>query len=162
MADNPYAQDLAGREPVASLGETAAEIQRLAAGFDAASWQRSYGPGKWTASELLLHLVQVELVFATRARFALSTGGYVAQPFDQDPFMAVERVAVDGPVALAAFQALRAFNLRLYRALTPMQRDQTFTHPEFGEMAVEDLLAYNAGHDWRHVGHLRQIAAARG
>jgi hypothetical protein len=155
---NPYAADLAGRDPIAALEEARAEIRRLTAEFEEPDWARSYGPGKWTAAELALHLAQVEMVFGVRARFALSTGAYVAQPFDQVPFMAVEGPLVEGPVALASFLAQRAMNLQLYRRLTPQQLGTTFEHPEFGIMTVQDLIAYQAGHDWRHVGHLRQIA----
>ena len=34
--------------------------------------ERSYAPGKWSARQLLVHLAQSEIVFATRLRFALA------------------------------------------------------------------------------------------
>ena len=85
--------------------------------------------------------------------------GYVVQPFDQDPFMAVEGPAIDGPTALAAFLSLRAMNLQLFRSLIPEQLATRFMHPERGEMTVLEIVAFLAGHDWRHVGQLKTIAA---
>jgi uncharacterized damage-inducible protein DinB len=152
-----YAADLAGREPIASLAEAASIIHDVCSPFDAARWARSYAPGKWTARQILVHLAQIEMVFGVRVRFALSTGAYVVQPFDQDPFIEVEGTLIDGTTALASFLAQRAMNLQLFRKLTPAQLATQFHHPERGRMTVAELIAYLAGHDWRHVGQLRQI-----
>ena len=159
MSENPYAADLAGREPIAALADAAATIERLASRYGDAGWGRTYAPGKWTAREILVHLAQIEMVFGVRVRYAVSTGGYVVQPFDQDPFMAVEGPAIDGPTALAAFLALRAMNLQLFRSLSPEQLATRFMHPERGEMTVLEIVAFLAGHDWRHVGQLKTIEA---
>jgi uncharacterized damage-inducible protein DinB len=155
---NPYAADLGDRVPLDALADAADAIRRTCAAFDAARWAASYGPGKWSAAEILVHLAQIEMVFGVRARFALGTGSYVAQAFEQDPVMAIESPLVDGPTALQAFLGLRALNVRFFRGLTASQLAETFQHPEQGTMAVSDLMAYLAGHDWRHVGQLRQIA----
>jgi hypothetical protein len=159
MSENPYAADLAGREPLASLAEASTSIHELGAAFSRHGWDRTYAPGKWTAREILVHLAQIEMVFGVRVRYAVSTGGYVVQPFDQDPFMAVEGPAIDGPTALAAFLGVRALNLQLFRSLSPEQLATRFMHPERGEMTVLELIAFLAGHDWRHVGQLKSIAA---
>jgi len=157
VAENPYAGDLAGREPIAALGEAASTIRSLTSAFDAAAWQRSYASEKWTAREILVHLAQIEMVFGMRARYALSTGNYVVQVFDQDPFMEVEAPSIDAQTALAAFLGVRAMNLQLFRSLTAPQLNTRFVHPERGEMTVGELIAYLAGHDWRHIGQLKTI-----
>jgi uncharacterized damage-inducible protein DinB len=159
VAENPYAGDLADREPIAALGEAASTIEALTSAFDAAAWQRRYAPGKWTSREILVHLAQIEMVFGMRVRYALSTGDYVVQVFDQDPFMAVEAAAIDAATARAAFLSVRAMNLQLFRSLTTEQRQTRFVHPERGEMTVIELIAYLAGHDWRHIGQLKSIAS---
>ena len=117
MFQNPYGAELAGREPKASLAEAAEAVRTICQPFDASRWRRSYAAGKWTAAQILVHLAQIEMMFGVRARFALTTGGYVVQVFEQDPFVEVEGVAVDGPTALNAFLSLRAMNLQLFRAL---------------------------------------------
>ena len=157
MFQNPYGAELAGREPKASLAEAAEALRTICQPFDASRWSRSYATGKWTAAQILVHLAQIEMVFGVRARFALTTGGYVVQVFEQDPFVEIEGVAVDGPTALNAFLALRAMNVQLFRALTSQQLAQEFVHPERGVITVANLIAHLAGHDWRHVEQLRSI-----
>jgi uncharacterized damage-inducible protein DinB len=158
MFENPYGADLAGREPKASLAEAADAVRAICRPFDAGRWQRSYAAGKWTAAQILVHLAQIEMMFAVRARFALTTGNYVVQVFEQDPFVEIEGAVVDGPTALDAFLSLRAMNRQLFHALTPQQLAQEFVHPEHGVITVADLIAHLAGHDWRHVEQLRRIA----
>ena len=157
MFENPYGADLAGREPISSLAEVAETVRTICRPFDGNRWQRSYAAGKWTAAQILVHLAQIEMMFGVRARFALTTGGYVVQVFEQDPFVEVEGAVVDGPTALNAFLSLRAMNLQLFRALTSLQLAQEFVHPERGVITVANLIAHLAGHDWRHVEQLRSI-----
>jgi hypothetical protein len=96
MPDNPYAPDLAGRDPLAAMREALEAVEALAARFDATAWERSYAPGKWTARQLLVHLAQVEQFFGTRVRLALTTRDFVVQPMEQDDTLGLEG-AVSGP-----------------------------------------------------------------
>src|SRR5678816_3001251 len=105
----PYTNDLAGREPIAALRETTARIGTLASAWSAADFERTYAPGKWSARQILTHLAQTELALGTRARMALSTPGYIAQPFDQDVWMARES-GLSGAEALAAFIGVARMN----------------------------------------------------
>ena len=157
MFENPYAADLAGREPLASLADGLREIESITARFDDGAWERTYGPGKWTGRELLVHLAQMEQFFGARIRMALTVRDYVVQPIEQDDLVALERV-VSGPAALASFAAQRRVHLELFARITPAQWDVTLEHPERGTMTARNLLEYLAGHDWRHVPHLRAIA----
>jgi uncharacterized damage-inducible protein DinB len=158
VPDNPYAPDLAGRDPLAAMREALDAVEALAGRFDAGAWERSYAPGKWTARQLLVHLAQVEQFFGTRLRLALTTRDFVVQPMEQDDTLSLEQ-AVSGPAALASFAGQRRVHLELLPALAPGQVSTGFQHPERGPMTVRDLVEYWAGHDWRHVEQLRRIAA---
>lgn len=154
--DNPYAMDLAGRDPLAALAETPGLIEAAVANWSDADFEASYAPGKWSFRKVLVHLAQTELALPARARLALSTQGYVAQPFSQDDWMAIDHAA-PARTALDAYLALRRFNLAMWRALTPGQLAQPFTHPEYGELTVGWIMAQMAGHD---IHHLKQFASA--
>ena len=58
---------------------------------------------------------------------ALATPGYVAQPFDQDQWMARES-QLSGFTAAAAFLAIARMNIELFQSLSPADRD--IAHPE--------------------------------
>jgi hypothetical protein len=156
MHTNPYAEDLGDRDPYQALGETPHRIQALVDGWTDEQFERSYAPGKWSARKILVHLAQTELALPTRARFALAQSGYQAQAFNQDDWMAVDE-ATDARTALNAYLALRAFNLAMWRRLSPEQRRRSFHHPEYGDLEVNWIAAQMAGHDIHHLKQFEQI-----
>jgi len=157
MNPGPYAQYLDGHDPLTSLVDVSGRIADLVDGWSDAQFERSYAPGKWTARQLLLHLVHVETVFVDRIRFALTTPGYVITPFDQDDWMALDPGA-DARAALSAYLGLRRMSLALLRALSPEQRARQLTHPQFGPWTVEHLIIALAGHERHHLPQFEQIA----
>lgn len=155
----PYSQYLHGRDPVALMAETIVKTRAAVSRFTPADFERSHAPGKWTAREVLIHMAHAEIVFGTRVRFALTSPGYVVQPFDQDEWMKLDAAGLDGQAALALFSFTRAFNLGLFKRLSPQQRATTFTHPERGPMAIEEILVMTAGHEVHHLAQLEAVAA---
>ncbi|HXW06790.1 MAG TPA: DinB family protein [Vicinamibacterales bacterium] len=156
MHANPYAADLGPRDPLEALADTPSRIRALVERWSDEQFERSYAAGKWSARLVLIHLAQAELALPTRARLALSTPDYIAQPFSQDEWMALDRTA-SARAALDAYTALRGLNLAMWRALTPEQRERRFRHPEYGELNVGWIMSQMAGHDIHHLKQLEQI-----
>jgi len=159
MTQNPYGTYVEGKDLVASLEQTARRIEQIGRSWSPAAFERSHAPGKWNGRTLLVHLAQMEMVFATRLRFALAHDHYTVQSFDQDPWMAVERDA-EGMSALEAYLALRRMNLAICRQLTPAQHAKRCQHPQFGTIDVDWLLTQVAGHERHHLPQLEQIDPA--
>jgi hypothetical protein len=156
MQKNPYAADLGAADPLKALAETPRKIRSILQTWSAKQWERSYAPGKWSARRILIHLAQAELALTTRARYAASQKGYVAQSFDQDAWLLLDDHA-DGPTALDAYTALRRLNLAMFKGMTAAQRARGFTHPEFGRLTPAWIAAQLAGHDIHHLKQLQQI-----
>jgi len=156
---NPYEKDLGTRDALTALEETPERIRALVGGMQASDFERAYGPAKWTATQLLEHLVQTEMTFALRLRMALTAEDYVVQPYDQDKFIAREP-AHSGREAFEAYDILRRWNLPLYRSLTDDERMRRFTHPERGVITPDDRLRMLAGHELHHLEQLEQVAAS--
>jgi len=154
----PYTADLAGREPVTAMRETTERIAHLVAAWTPAQFERTYAPGKWSARQILIHLAQTELALGTRARMALSTPGYAAQPFDQDRWLSKESL-LGGREAASALAAINAMNRSLFASLSPADRATAFTHPEYGALTVDWVMHQMAGHLVHHLAHLETIAA---
>jgi hypothetical protein len=112
----PYSDDLGDRDPFAAMHDTIDRIAGLANAWPADRFERSYAPGKWSARQILTHLAHTEIALGTRARMALATPGYVAQPFDQDRWMARES-RLGGPAAAAAFLAKGRLNVEQLQTL---------------------------------------------
>ena len=153
---NPYAEDLGNRNPLDALRDTLERVQQLVASWSDDAFEKSYAPGKWSARQILLHLVQTELALSTRARYALAQSGYTAQPFSQDDWMPIDD-ATDARTALAAYTSLRGLNLAMWKRMTREQLDRVFSHPEYGDLTVGWILAQMAGHDIHHLKQLQAI-----
>ena len=114
-------------------------------------------PGKWSAAEIVCHLADCELVFGFRLRQTLAEDGPTIQPFDQDKW-AASYSGIPADEALAAFTALRNWNLRMIRDALPGAAGRRMTHPERGTMTFQTVVETMAGHDLNHLGQLRRIA----
>lgn len=158
MVRNPYEADLGDRDPLDAMGRTPERIRAIVSRLPPAGLERSYAPGKWTVRQLLVHLAQTELALPVRARMALTQKNYVAQPFDQNDWMAAEP-QVDAQSALGAYLALRRMNLQFFSALSPADRATTFHHPEYGEISVEWLIRQIAGHELHHLPQFEVVAS---
>ena len=157
----PYTADLADREPIAAMRDTVARMRAAVGAWRSDEFERTYAPGKWTARQVLTHLAQSEIALGYRARMALTTPGYAAQPFDQDRWMAIEADGADGlsgAEALDAFLGTAAMNIALFGSLSDADRASTLSHPEYGSLTVDWIVHQMAGHQIHHLKQLEAIA----
>jgi hypothetical protein len=104
-----------------------------------------------------MHLAQSELALGARARMALSTPNYTAQPFDQDVWMTREP-ALSGRDALETFMVLTRMNTALFASLAAADRATPLAHPEYGALTVDWIIHQMAGHQIHHLRQLEQIS----
>jgi hypothetical protein len=156
-ATNPYASHLGDRNPFEVIAATPGKLGKVFAKLGGEGMKRSLAPGKWTAREIFSHLADCEVAFAFRIRQALAEDNHVAQPFDQDKW-ARTYAAYQAPQALAAFSALRQWNVDLVRSVTPQALDKPLSHPERGQLTFKMLIETMAGHDLNHLAQLEAIA----
>jgi hypothetical protein len=157
VSNNPYAKFVEGLDVMTCLEDTPRRIESLVRVWPREKDERSHAPGKWTARQVLTHLGHIEMVFANRLRFALAKDNYVVQTFEQDDWMANESNQ-SALAALDMYVALRRMNLALCRSLTAAQRAKTFTHPEFGVLDVNWMMAWAAGHERNHLPQIEAVA----
>ncbi|TAK16804.1 MAG: DinB family protein [Acidobacteria bacterium] len=150
----PYSEHVGSRNPVDVLRESHAEYRALMPKFTATQWSMPWQPGKWTAQQIMVHVMQWELIMGVRLRLAVGVPDYTVQPADQDYLMGTEDRVIDGPTAFAAFDAVRKTHILFAEALSPAQRAKKVKHPERGVIDVEDVLITIAGHG---VHHLKQF-----
>ena len=149
-----YSKDLGDREPLAAMRDSVPRLADLTRAWSAADFERQYAPGKWTARQVFIHLVQTELALGVRARMALATADYTAQPFDQDIWLRREN-RLSGPDAVAALVALSRMNVELFDTLSQAERETAMGHPEYGSITVDWIIYTIAGHQ---IHHLHQLA----
>jgi len=155
---NPYEDFLDGRPIDEILASTADAVSQRLNAIGPSRIGVPPEPGKWSPAEIVCHLADCEIVFAFRFRQTLAEDGPTIQPFDQDKW-AARYSGVPAAEALAAFSALRKWNLRLIRDALPGAASRMMTHPERGTMTFQSVVETMAGHDLNHLGQLRKIAS---
>ena len=157
-ATHPYAQLLGDRDPLAVLAETQEKIPAIAQKLGPEGLKRSYGPGKWSAAQVLTHLADAEIAFGFRVRQIVAEPELPIQPFDETRW-AAHYDRADGLQAAQAFKALRAFNLSLFRRLTQQELERAAKHPERGPEKADTVIRILAGHTLNHLAQLEKIVA---
>jgi hypothetical protein len=154
---NPYDGFLDGRALDEILGSTPGALAQVLAAIGSEKASTPPAPGKWSPAEIVCHLADCEIAFGFRLRQTLAEDGPVMQPFDQDKWAATYG-GVSANQALAAFSAMRAWNLRLIGAALPDAAGRKTTHPERGTMTFQTIVETMAGHDLNHLGQLQRLA----
>ena len=154
---NPYASFLAGRDPLDVIEATPARVGFLLETMGPGRAEQEPAPGKWSAREILCHLADCEVAFAFRLRQTLAEDRHVMQPFDQVKW--AKSYSVYGlDEALAAFSALRQWNVALVRSLNAADFGKSVNHPERGDMTFGTIVETIAGHDLNHLVQIETIA----
>ena len=156
---HPYAEFLGDQKPMKVLRSTQQRIVKLARGLGKDGLQLTYGPGKWTAAQVLSHLADCEIAFGFRIRQALAEDNHQIQPFNETAWSA-RYDRMKGMQAAKTFAALRAWNVALFRLLKKKDLERTAAHPERGPESVDTLIRILAGHTLNHLAQLEIIEKA--
>jgi hypothetical protein len=154
---NPYAKFLDGRPLEAILSASPHEIANKLQMIGHERVDQPPAPGKWSPAEIVCHLADCEIAFAFRLRQTLAEDHHVLQPFDQDKWSTPYK-GIAAKDALAAFSALRLWNLKLIAKALPVSASKPVTHPERGTMTFQTIVETMAGHDLNHLAQLKRIA----
>jgi hypothetical protein len=151
---------LKGSDPVEVLSATPQELQWLVQGASTRSLDAKPAPDKWSATTILAHLADSEIVYAFRLRLMLAATGSAIQATDQDVWAATFGYSAENPAAsVEDFRVNRERTLRMLKKLSNEQWDCYGIHSERGKETVRRVVELMAGHD---LNHLRQIRAMLG
>lgn len=156
---NPYAKFLDGRPLEIILSATSHEIANKLQMIGPDRTIERPAPGKWSPAEIVCHLADCEIAFAFRLRQTLAEDHHILQPFDQDKWAAPYK-GIPAKDALAAFTALRNWDLLLIKRVLPTSASKPVTHPERGTMTLQTIVETMAGHDLNHLAQLKHLATS--
>jgi uncharacterized damage-inducible protein DinB len=152
------AEYVEGRDPIAMQREASGTIARLIEGVPNAKLKARPEPGKWSVTEILMHLAEDELVSAWRYRQMLEHAAPALAGFNQDLWAQWGDYSSWEPEdALSLFRLLREANLRMLTRLTSEQGQRCGVHSERGRLTVHDLCRHMAAHDMNHIEQIRTI-----
>jgi hypothetical protein len=150
-----------GRDPLDVMAETPRVLVELARSAPPDVLRKRPFEGKWSPVEVLGHLVDTEFVFGHRIRAIFADESPTIIGMDQENWVRAQRYSDRDAADVAAdFAAIRAVNLKLYRAIPKTAYDRVGMHNERGEERLGDMIPYCAGHDLSHIDQFQRYAAA--
>lgn len=141
---------------VALLEKTPVLFETMLGDLPADLLQWKPGPDRWSISEVLAHLADIEKVYAERVRRILAEDSPALRKYEP-PRQNDERAYSRGAAGehLASFTATRAGAVAVLKGAAASAGARTATYSELGVITLSQLLNEWASHD---LGHLRQIA----
>ncbi|HYG76166.1 MAG TPA: DinB family protein [Planctomycetota bacterium] len=127
-----------------------------------ATMERSYGPGKWTLREILVHLSDTETVLLDRLRRLAAEEKPLLTAFDENRWASTlfykQR---DLNLARAQFEAARRGIIELVRTLPDSFDSKTGMHSEAGPLTFGQMLEKVGSHNVHHLEQIKAIAEGR-
>jgi hypothetical protein len=133
-----------------------AQLEALVTGRADSDLNKNYGPGKWTARQVIHHLADSHIHSFIRMRYIATTDNPTIQPYDQDEWAKLPD-ACTGPIE-PSLEILKGAHARWAAFLGALPEDaftRTGLHPERGTVSLDDLVRIYAGHGEKHLGHIR-------
>jgi uncharacterized damage-inducible protein DinB len=141
-----------------------ATARKTLAAFDwpAATLNRSYGRGKWTARQILGHLTDCELVFLFRLQWMLSEPSPEIRAFDENAWARRSDYPKRNLKAMKArFQALRDAFIEFAKTCSTGDLARKANRPDNPDYNVAYLVEHAAEHTEHHLEQLACIKAGR-
>lgn len=146
---------------IATLERTPRAARAVLDGLPDETARAPYGPGTWSAGEVVAHLIFGERTdWIPRLRIVLAHGeSRPFDPFDRAGHADLFRRHTTGEL-LAIFERERADSLAALRALGPAaDPDRRGRHPALGTVTLRNLLAAWAVHDLNHLAQMCKALA---
>ena len=154
---------IAGRDRIEILSRTPNAIAELIARNPADRWRVRPFEGKWTPSEILGHLADIEWVFGYRIRAILCEDEPEIHAMDHEAWVAGQRHHERAPAELfEMFRSVRPANLSFWRRVKKEDFTRGGLHNHRGRETLELNLTLHAGHDLSHIDQLTRYLAAAG
>jgi hypothetical protein len=143
------------QEAIRQMEALPAQIEALIAGRSETALEQTYGPGKWSARQVIHHLADAHMHAFLRTHFILAEDKPVLKPYDQDAWAHLPGAL--GPVApsVRILSRLHERWAAFWRSLDDAQFARVGRHPERGDVSLESFLQLYAGHGARHLEHIR-------
>jgi uncharacterized damage-inducible protein DinB len=156
MPRNKGPLDRASRAPLIEIiGQTPAALRQLANGLTEAQLDTPYRSGGWTIRQVLHHLPDSHMNAYVRMKLAVTESAPLIKPYDEAAWAELPE-ARTAPVAMSLdlLDALHRRWTAFLTALPDSEFQKAFTHPDLGQITVDEALGMYAWHCRHHTAHV--------
>lgn len=139
-----------------------ATFRSLVSGLTDAQLDTPYRPGGWTVRQVVHHVPDSHMNAYIRTKLAATEDAPAIRTYEQQLWAELPE-AKSGPVAISLdlLEALHRRWLTFLRALTEVQLQRPFVHPEWGRVPIDEAIAMYAWHSRHHTAHIEQALVLR-
>jgi hypothetical protein len=143
-------------EHFAILEGTPARIRSLVNGLTDAQLDTPYRPGGWTVRQVVHHVPDSHMNAYVRMKLAMTESQPAVKTYEEGLWAELPE-AKRAPVGMSLdlLDALHRRWLAFLRALSETDFRKTFSHPEWGIVAIDESLGMYAWHCRHHTEHIR-------
>ena len=143
------------------LRRTSADLVSLTGGAGDDQLRRRPDAREWSAFEVLAHLADAELVYATRLRLIVTQERPPLVSYDEQGW--VQRFAAleeDPRTTVGRWRSLREANVALLRSLSDEEWARAGVHEDDGDLTVEAIVGRMVRHDADHLAQIRRALSS--
>ena len=149
---------LGQQDPIKVWAATPGKLERRFRGVPRKKLRQRPARGKWSATEIVAHLAEIEIVIGWRLRQVLAKNGTRIQAMDQDRWALVGNYNRRDPQKLLRqFRAVREANLDMLKVGGRRRWKNYGLHEERGRETIAEQLRLYAGHDLNHLRQLKEL-----
>jgi hypothetical protein len=150
-----YISNVSEHDAVSALEENLFSTLSVLNQIPADKWNFFYAPGKWSVKAVILHICDVERVFAYRALAFARGETQVLPAFDEDAYAGNSEAGARTPESLIEeFKNVRASSLSLFKGCSPEALQKRGQLPA-GTLTVNALAFAICGHCRHHLEVLK-------
>jgi hypothetical protein len=140
-----------------------ARLREAVRGLAPAQLDHPYREGGWTVRQVVHHLPDSHLNSYVRVRLALTEDEPTIKPYSEGRWADLADAAHgDVELSVTLLEALHRRWVVLLRAMSEVDFQRTFRHPERGVMTLDRNLALYAWHGRHHVAHITSLRERMG
>src|SRR3982074_3232702 len=148
---------------IQQMAEAPAKLRTALLGLSEEQLDTRYRNDGWTLRQVVHHLAGPQLNGFTRFKLALTEDRPAIKTYEEDLWSQTPD-GRDAPVNLSVdlLTALHARWVILLKSLTAREFARTFSHPQRGELRIDDAIQLYAWHGIHHTAHITRLRERKG
>ncbi|MEO7085011.1 MAG: YfiT family bacillithiol transferase [Gemmatimonadaceae bacterium] len=148
---------------VDAVASAPAALRAAVQGLNDAQLDTPYRPDGWTVRQVVHHVPDSHMNAFIRFKLALTEDNPTIKPYDEAAWAKLED-ARSTPIetSLSLTDGVHDRWLRILRAMSAEDFGRGLTHPENGQMNLDQMLALYAWHGRHHVAHITSLREQNG
>ncbi len=148
---------------IEDIARTPWKLRAAIAGLRDEQLNTEYRPGGWTIKQVIHHLADSHMNSFVRFKLALTEDNPTIKPYDEAAWANLpDGHAAPIELSLKLLDVLHERWSLLLHAMKPEAFARTFTHPERGQVTLENTLQLYVWHSHHHLAHITSLKERKG